>query len=61
MIKLEVDLRTAAAIRQVLYKEQELYTYDATCVPPRIVDIREAIVSLDKQIDDTLEYETNSK
>ena len=61
MIKLEVDLRTAAAIRQVLYREQELYTYDPTCVPPRITDIREAIVSLDKQIDDALEYETNSK
>ena len=61
MINLEVNLRTAAAIRQVLYREQELYTYDPTCVPERITEIREAIVSLDKQIDDALEYETNSK
>jgi len=57
VIKLDIDVKQAAAIRQVLYKEQELYTYDPTCVPPRIVDIREVIVTLDKQIEDTLKVQ----
>ena len=57
MIKLDIDVKQAAAIRQVLYKEQEFYTYDPTCVPPRIVDIREVIVALDKQIEDTLKVQ----
>ena len=61
MIELKLDLRTAAAIRQVLYKEQEIYTYDPTCVPPRIVDIRQVITLLDEQIDDKLNYDTNGK
>ena len=51
MIKLELDVRQAASIRQVLYKEQSIYTYDPKCVPPRIVDIREAIGTLDTQIE----------
>jgi hypothetical protein len=28
MIKLELDVRQAASIRQVLYKEQSIYTYE---------------------------------
>ena len=57
MIKLELELKNAAAIRHVLFKEQERYTYDPTCVPQRIVDIRETIVDLDKQIEDQLKSE----
>jgi len=55
VIKLELDVRQAASIRQVLYKEQSIYTYDPKCVPPRIVDIREVIGSLDTQIEAELE------
>ena len=55
MIKIEVDVRTAAAIRQVLYREQDLYTYDPTCCPQRIVDIREVIGTLDTQIESVLQ------
>ena len=57
MITLNIDIRTAAAIRQALFSEQSDYTYDPTCVPPRIVDIREVIVALDKQIEDTLKVQ----
>ena len=49
MIKLELDVRQS--IRQVVYKEQSIYTYDPKCVPPRIVDIREVIGTLDTQIE----------
>jgi hypothetical protein len=61
MIKIEVDLRTAATIRQCLFKEQELYTYDPTCCPQRIQDIRDVILNMDKQIDDELNYDTGGK
>ena len=57
MIKLELEVQNAASIRHVLFKEQERYTYDPTCVPQRIVDIRQTIVELDKQIEDQLKSE----
>jgi len=59
MIKVEIDLRTAASVRQVLYKEQERYTYDPACVPERISDIRSVIQSIDDQIEAELGEETN--
>ena len=57
MIKLKLEVQNAAAIRHVLYKEQERYTYDPTCVPERIVHIRETIQTLDNQIEEELKNE----
>ena len=57
MINLELEVKNAAAIRHVLYKEQERYTYDPACVPERIVHIRETIQTLDKQIEEELKNE----
>jgi len=57
LIKLELELQNAAAIRHVLYKEQERYTYDPTCVPQRITHIRETIQTLDNQIEEELKNE----
>ena len=45
-----MDARQAAAVRQALFESQKGYTYDPTCVPPRVVDIREVI----RDIDDNL-------
>ena len=50
-IKLELGLHNAAAIRHVLFKEQERYTYDPKSVPSRITFIREVIADLDNKID----------
>jgi len=61
MINLELNLQQAAVVRQALFVEQKGYTLDPTCIPPRIVDVRNLIGILDKQIDDALEYETNGK
>ena len=36
-----MDVRSAAAVRQVLFESQKDYTYDPTCTPERIVDIRD--------------------
>ena len=58
MIKLELEVTNAAAIRQVLFKEQERYTYDPTCVPQRITRIRDVILDIDNQIEEELKNET---
>jgi hypothetical protein len=57
VIKLELEVKNAAAIRHVLYKEQERYTYDPACVPERITNIRETIQTLDTQIEEELKNE----
>ena len=58
MIKIEVDVRAAAAVRQVLFYEQDRYTLDTATCPPRIQEIRGIIVELDKQIEEALKVET---
>ena len=58
MITINMDARTAAAVRQALFDEQKRYTYDPKCVPPRIVEIRNVIVDLDEQIEEELKNET---
>jgi len=50
-VTLNLDVRAAAAVRQLLFEHQKGYTYDEGSVPPRIVDIRKVIVQLDNQID----------
>ena len=59
MITLNLDVRTAAAVRQVLFDEQKIYTYDPKCVPTRIVEIRNVINELDEQIDEELNSEVS--
>ena len=49
-VTIKMDARQAAAVRQVLFESQKGYTYDLTCVPPRVVDIRDVI----RDIDDNL-------
>ena len=52
MIKLELDVRASSMPFVRCYiKNRERYTYDPKCVPPRIVDIREVIGTLDTQIE----------
>lgn len=61
MITLELNLQQAAVVRQALFVEQKGYTLDPTCIPARIVDVRTIIATLDKHIDDILEYDTSGK
>ena len=49
-VTLKVDVRAAAAVRQVLFEAQRGYTYDEVSVPPRIVDIRSVIQDIDDNI-----------
>ncbi len=57
MISISLDIKSAAAVRQVLFDEQKLYTYDPASVPLRIIEIRNVINDLDEQIEKKLKEE----
>ena len=61
MITIEMDVQTAAAVRQALYSEQDKYTYDPKCVPPRISNIRTVITDLDDLIEKELDLEVEDE
>ena len=56
-VTLELSVYQAAAVRQALFTDTKGYTYDTTCCPQRVIDIRQAIVSLDEQIEEALKEE----
>jgi hypothetical protein len=49
-VTVKMDVRSAAAVRQLLFEHQKGYTYDGGSVPPRITDIRSVILDLDEKI-----------
>ena len=49
-VSVKMDVRAAAAVRQVLFDAQKGYTYDEYFVPPRVSDIRAVITDLDEKI-----------
>ena len=49
-VTIKMDVRSAAAVRQILFDAQKGYTYNESSVPPRITDIRSVIVDLDEKI-----------
>lgn len=54
-VSVKMDVRAAAAVRQILFEAQKGYTYDETSVPPRISDIRTVISDLDEKIGSAIE------
>jgi len=54
-VTLKMDVRCAAAVRQVLFDAQKGYTYDEVSVPPRISDIRSIIKDIDNCIETVLD------
>ena len=49
-VTIKMDVRSAAAVRQILFESQKGYTYDEVSVPPRISDIRAVIQNIDDNI-----------
>ena len=49
-VTIEMDIRSAAAVRQVLFDAQKGYTSDIVSTPPRIFELREVIADLDDAI-----------
>ena len=56
-ITIKMDVRSAAAVRQILFDAQKGYTYDEVSVPPRIADIRTVIQDIDNSIEKVVEKE----
>lgn len=54
-VKLEMDVRSAAAVRQVLFEAQKGYTSDIDTTPIRIFELREVIADLDDAITQVVE------
>ena len=54
-VKLELDVRTAAAVRQVLFEAQKGYASDIVSTPTRIFELREVIADLDDAISSVVE------
>ena len=54
-VTIKMDVRSAAAVRQILFDAQKGYTYDEVSVPPRILDIRVVISNLDDAISKVVE------
>ncbi len=54
-VSIEMEVRAAAAVRQILFESQKGYTYAEGSVPPRIVEIRSVILSIDEKIGEALE------
>ena len=53
-VTIKMNVRQAAAVRQILFEHQQGYTYDEQSVPPRIADIRLVIQELDKEIESNI-------
>jgi hypothetical protein len=54
-VTVEMDIRSAAAVRQVLFDAQKGYTTDPISTPPRIFELREVIADLDDAISQVVE------
>ena len=58
MINVELNIRTAAAIRESLFTDTKGYTYDDKICPQRVKDIRAVIIDIDNQIEAILKDNT---
>jgi len=54
-VSIQLDVRAAAAVRQILFEAQKGYTTDVNTVPPRIFEVREVIADLDDAISQVVE------
>ena len=54
-VTIEMDVHSAAVVRQVLFESQRGYTTDINTTPTRIFEIREVIADLDDAISQVVE------
>ena len=53
-VKVEMSVFQAAAVRASLFTDTKQYTYDPKCTPERVVEIRDAIIQIDDQLEEIL-------
>jgi len=51
-VTIKMDVRTAAAVRQVLFDAQRGYSYEH--VPERVVEVRSVIQSIDTELGEVI-------
>ena len=59
-VTIEMSVYQAAAVRASLFTDTKQYTYDPKCVPERVVQIRDVIVSIDDQLEEIIGEETTT-
>ena len=53
-VTVEMSVFQAAAVRESLFTDTKQYTYDPKCTPERVVEIRDAIIQIDDQLEEIL-------
>ena len=53
-VTIEMSAYQAAAVRASLFTDTKQYTYDPKCIPERVTQVREVIVSIDDQLEEIL-------
>ena len=53
-VTLEMSVYQAAAVRESLFTDTKVYTYDPKSTPQRVIEIREAIIQIDNQLEEIL-------
>jgi len=53
-VTVEMSVYQAAAVRGSLFTDTKQYTYDPKCIPERVTQVREVIVSIDDQLEEIL-------
>ena len=53
-VTVEMSVYQAAAVRESLFTDTKVYTYDPKSTPQRVIKIREAIIDIDSQLEEIL-------
>ena len=59
-VTVEMSVYQAAAVRESLFTDTKVYTYDPKSTPQRVIEIRDVIINIDNQLEEILGEETNS-
>ena len=53
-VKVEMSVFQAAAVRESLFADTKVYTYDPKSTPQRVIEIRDVIIDIDDQLEEIL-------
>lgn len=53
-VTLEMSVYQAAAVRESLFSDTKVYTYDPKSTPQRVIELRAAIIDIDSQLEEIL-------
>ena len=53
-VKVEMSVFQAAAVRESLFTDTKVYTYDPKSTPQRVIEIRDVIIDIDNQLEEIL-------